>query len=30
LGGTIHAFLNSISLDDLVDGRMPQVLEAAE
>ena len=30
LGGTIHAFLNSISLDDLVNGRMPQVLEAAE
>lgn len=30
LGGTIHAFLNSISLDDLVDGRMPQILEAAE
>ena len=30
LGGTIHAFLNSISLDDLVDGRMPRVLEAAE
>ena len=30
LGGTIHAFLNSISLDDLVEGRMPQVLEAAE
>ncbi|MCH1569433.1 MAG: RrF2 family transcriptional regulator [Alphaproteobacteria bacterium] len=30
LGGTIHTFLNSISLDDLVDGRMPQVLEAAE
>lgn len=30
LGGTIHAFLNSISLDDLVSGRMPQLLEAAE
>ncbi len=30
LGGTIHTFLNSISLDDLVNGRMPQVLEAAE
>ena len=30
LGGTVHAFLNSISLDDLVNGRMPQVLEAAE
>lgn len=30
LGGTIHAFLNSISLDDLMDGRMPQILEAGE
>lgn len=29
LGGTIHGFLNSISLDDLVNGRLPQVFEAA-